>query len=79
MPVSGDCANFKDRGRGSSYSDQYNRDQHDHERHNRVHHHAQRAMVSIASRSMHVRHLDNGQKRHQDQAHHSRHSQSTSL
>lgn len=36
-------------------------------------------MVSIASRSMYVRHLNHSQKRQQDEAHHSRYPQSTQL
>jgi hypothetical protein len=36
-------------------------------------------MVGIAVRRMDVRHLDYGQKRQQDQAHHSRYLQSTWL
>jgi hypothetical protein len=36
-------------------------------------------MVGIAVGRMDVRDLDHGQKRQQNQAHHSRHSQSTSL
>ena len=79
MPVSGDCANFKERWRRSSDPDQYNCDQHDHERHDRVHHHAQRAMIGIAVGRMDVCYLDHGQKREQNQAQDSRHSQSTLL
>jgi hypothetical protein len=79
MPVSGDCANFKERRRRSSDPDQNNHDQHDNEGYNRVHHHAQRAMVGIAVGRMDVRHLDHDQKGQQDQAHHSRHSKSTLL
>jgi hypothetical protein len=78
MPEPGDCANFNDYRRRSSNPDQDNRDQHDNEGHDRVHHHAQRAMVGIAVGRVDVRHLDNGQKRQQDQAHHSRNFQSTS-
>jgi len=79
MPVSDNRVNFRQR-RGDGFDpDQDNRDQHDHDGHNRVHRDAQRAVVSIASGLMDVHYLGHGQKREQNQAHNSRHSQSTLL
>ena len=76
MPVSGDRANFKNHWRRGFDSNQDNHDQHNHDGHDRMHHDAYCAMVGIAVRCMDVRHLDNGQKRQQDKAHHSRYPQS---
>ena len=79
MPVSSDRANFKKTWRQNFDPDQNNRDQHDHDGHNRVHRDAQRAVVGIASGRMDVHYLGHGQKREQNQAHDGRHSQSTLL
>jgi hypothetical protein len=78
MPVSDDRANFKEYWRGGSKPDQDNHDQHNHDGRDRVHHDAYCAMVGVAFGRMNVRHLDNSQKRQQDQAHYRRHFQSTS-
>lgn len=79
MPVANNRVNFKEcRGEGFD-PDQDNRDQHDHDGHNRVHRDAQRAVVGVAGGCMDVHYLDHGQKREQDQAHERCHSQSTLL
>lgn len=79
MPVSGDRADFKKTRRQNFDPHQNNRDQHDHDRHNRVHRDAQRAVVCIASGRMDVHYLDHGQKREQDHAHNRRQLQSVRL
>ena len=76
MPVSGDRTDFKVTLRQNFDPDQDDHDQHDHDGHNRVHRDAQRAVVGIAIRRMDVYNLSDGQKRNQNQAHDSRHSQS---
>jgi hypothetical protein len=76
MPVSGDRANYNYRRRRRCDPNQDNRDQREHDGHNRVHHGAQRAMVGIAVECMNVGNLDDEQKRHQNQAHHSRYPES---
>jgi hypothetical protein len=77
MPISGDRADLKKTGRQNFDLDQNNRDQHDHDGHNRVHRDAKRAVVCIANGRMDVHYLDHGQQREQNQAHDGRHSQST--
>jgi hypothetical protein len=66
MPVPDDRGNFKQHWCGCSESDEDNRDQHNYQGHDRMHYDAKRAMVCIAVRCMHMRHLDHGQKRKQD-------------
>jgi hypothetical protein len=79
MPISDNWVNLKQR-RGEGFNpDQDNRDQHDHDGHNRVHCDTQRAVVGIASGRMDVHYLDHCEKRDQNQAQDSRHSQSTLL
>jgi hypothetical protein len=79
MPVSDNRVNFKKRWGEGFNPDQDNRDQHDHDGHNRVHRDAQHAVVGIAGGRMDVHYLDHGQKREQNQAHDSRHFQSALL
>jgi hypothetical protein len=79
MPISTNRANFKRRWRRGCDPDRENANCHDHERHNRVHHNAERAMIGITADRMHVRNLGDGQKRQQDEAHHSYGPQSARL
>ncbi len=79
MRVSGDRTDFKKTWRQNFDPDHDHRDQHDYDGHNRVHRDAQRAVIGIAIRCMDVHYLGHGQKREQDQAHGSYHSQSTLL
>jgi hypothetical protein len=79
MPKSDNRVDFRQR-RGDGFDpDQDNRDQHDHDGHNRVHRDAKRAVVSIAIGRMDVHYLGHCQKCEQNQAHDSRHSQGTLL
>jgi len=79
MPEPGNRLNFKNH-RGDGFDpDQDNRDQHDHDGHNRVHRDAQRAVVGIAIGCVDVHYLGHGEKREQDQAYNGHHSQSTLL
>lgn len=79
MPVPDNCSDFKNTWRQNFDPDQDHRDQHDHDGHNRVHRHAQRAVVGVALGRMDVHYLRHGQKREQDQAHEGCHSQSALL
>lgn len=74
MPVSTNRASLKLRVRCGSDPDHDNAGCHDHERHDRVHYNAERAMISISTDRMHMRHLGHGQERQQDEAHNSRNS-----
>jgi hypothetical protein len=79
IPASGDDANVKWNRRSNSDPDQDYRDQHDHDRHDRVHRNAQCAMVGIVIGRMDVRYLGDCKQREQDQAHNRRHLQSVWL
>ena len=68
MPVSTNRASFKRRQRRGSDPDHDNANCHDDERHDRVHHDAERAMIGIGGDRMHKRHVDNRQQHQQDQA-----------
>jgi hypothetical protein len=69
MPVTSDTANLKQRRRSGADLDQKKRSDHDQQGHNRVDHDAQLAVFGIGADGMHMRHLNHGQKRQQDQAH----------
>jgi hypothetical protein len=71
MPVPRNRANFKQRQGWGSEPDHDNANSHDHERHDRVHRNAERAMISITADPMHMRHLGHSKKREEDEAHHS--------
>ncbi len=79
MPVPGGRANFDYRRRRRCEANQDNRDQLDHDGHDRVHDGAQGAVVGIAVGRMNVRHLDYEQKRKQNQAYHRRYPESARL
>jgi len=79
MPPFSDRTDFSKRRGGSCDPDQDNRHQHDDERHDRVHHDAEYAMVGIAAGRMDVRHLDYCQEGQQHQTHDRRYPQSVQL
>ncbi len=79
MPVPDDCAGLADRGRRGSDPDQDNLSRGDRKRHHRVHHDAERTMIDVTADRVHMRHLGHGQKRQQEEAHHSHRSQSAWL
>ena len=76
IPVSDDRASFEQHWRRGSESDEDNHDHHDREGYYRVHRDAQWAMVSIALDRMRMHYLGHSQQHQQDQANHSRHTQS---
>lgn len=72
VPVTKNGANFKQHRGRSADLDQEKRGHHDQQRHDRMNRDAQGAMFGVCADGMHVRHLNHGQKRQQDQAHDSR-------
>jgi hypothetical protein len=60
VPVSTNRANFKRRQRRGSDPDHDNASCHDHERHDRVHHDAELAMIGVTPNRMHMRYLGDG-------------------
>lgn len=68
MPVSDNSLWLKNRGGGLDLYQQDHRG-YDRNRRRRMHGNAERAVVGIAVKRMHVRHLHHGKQRQQDQAH----------
>ena len=75
VPVPNDRAGLNNGRRSSGLHHDHKRSDY-RDRSRRLHCNAQRAMVGIVGDRMHVRHLDHGQQRQQDQAHHRRNRQS---
>ena len=75
MPVAGDSERLKYNSRGLDV-DQYDDGCRNRNRRRSVHYDTQRAMVSIAIGCMYVRHLDYGEQRQKNEAHHSKQRQS---
>lgn len=76
MPVPGDWAGLKNR-RGALNLDQNNHGGRDRHRRRRMHHDAQRAVVGIGVKLVHVRDLRDGQQRKQEQTEHGYQRQGT--
>jgi hypothetical protein len=76
--MTGDSVRLKNRGRALDLHQNHggNRNRH---RSRRMHRNAQRAMVGVGFQRVHVRNLDDGQKRKQNQTHESRNRQSSKL
>jgi hypothetical protein len=69
-PVSGDRMSLVQYGRRSSEPDKEDSGDEHHERHYRVHHNAELAMIGVTPNRVYMRYLGDCQKRQQDKANH---------
>jgi hypothetical protein len=76
VPVSKDREELKQGQCRGADPDQDNRGHHDHERHYRVHHDTELAMIGVTTNGVYMRYLGHGQQRQQEQANNSCRSQS---
>jgi hypothetical protein len=75
MPIPRDRSRFKNR-RSRLYLNQNDNRRGQDDRRGRLQQNAKRAVVGIGVHRMHVRHLNYGKQRQQDEAHHGHHRQS---